>query len=327
VSVGVARLLAILPALAAGWAPGVASAQEAHSEGGLLPTPDLLAGLTHGIVQGSAVSLAGLAAFVALVWLPAGRSAFAGGVPVGIFERGTWALFAVLGVAGMMDVGVYAVRATGEPLSVGLFAEALFGTEVGLVSLARLGLGLLVVPATIWAARGGGPGRWWAAAGAGCLLLATLVPESHAVAQGFVPMPAIWLHLVAAALWTGGLLGLPMLLFGPLRALGLDERAGLRRRTVRRFSRVATVAVAVVVATGLYNVLLNVSGALALVGTAYGRALIMKLWMTVLLLVVGGINYVDKADDPLGRMVGIELVLAAGIFVAAGFLTSLPPAD
>ena len=46
----------------------------------------------------------------------------------------------------------------------------------------------------------------------------------------------------------------------------------------------------------------------------------------MLLLATGGINLVDKGDGPLGRMVGLELVLAAGIFVAAGFLTSLPPA-
>ncbi|CAA9476079.1 MAG: hypothetical protein AVDCRST_MAG02-4128 [uncultured Rubrobacteraceae bacterium] len=53
----------------------------------------------------------------------------------------------------------------------------------------------------------------------------------------------------------------------------------------------------------------------------------MKLGMTVLLLATGGINPIDKGDGPLGRMVGLELPLAAGIFVAAGFLTSLPPAN
>ena len=322
-----ARLLAILPALAAAWVPKVASAQEDHIGGETLSWPDLLAGVTHGIVQGSAVFLAGLAVFVALVWLPAGRSAFDGGTPVGDFVRVAWVLFAVLGVVGMADVGVYAVRATGEPLSLGLFTEALFGTDVGLVSLARLGLGLLAVLATAWAAGGSGPARWWTAAGAGGLLLATLVPESHAVAQGFLPILAIWLHLVAVAFWTGGLLALPILLLGPLRALEPEGRAKLRRRTVRRFSKVAVVAVSVIVATGLYNTLLNVSGLAALVGTAYGRALFMKLGMTVLLLVVGGINYLDKGEGPLGRMVGLELALAVGIFVASGFLTSLPPAD
>lgn len=325
-----ARLAVTLTASAAALAlyPGVAHAQESHHpEGGTLPTPELLAGVTHGVVQGSAVFIAGLAAFAALVWLPASRPSYTGGSPVGVFVGGARVLLAVLWVAGMADVGVYAVRATGEPPSFGLFAEALFGTEVGRVSLARLGIGLLAVLATAWASRGPDPTRWWAAAGVGGLLLVTLVPESHAMAQGFLPRLAIWLHLVAAAFWTGGLLAFPMLLLGPLRALGLEEQADLRRRTVRRFSKVATVAVLVIVLTGLYNTLLNVSGPLALIDTAYGRALVMKLGMTVLLLAVGGINFMDKGNGPFGRMVGLELARAAGIFVAAGFLTSLPPAD
>lgn len=305
--------------------PGVAFAQEAHPGGGRLPTVELLAGVTHGIVQGAAVFLAGLAAFVALVWLPVGgRSSPAGD---GTFVRGAWALFAVLAVVGFVDLGVYAAWATGLPLGPGLFAEALFATTAGYIALARLGLGLLTVLAVSWAAGGPGVGRWWAATGCGGLLLATLVPESHAAADGPLSMLAVWLHLVAAAFWVGGLLAFPLLLIGPLRALGLDERADLRRRTVRRFSRVATVAVAAILLTGLYSTLQYVSGPLALVGTPYGRALVMKLGMTALLLAAGGINLVDKGDGPLGRMVGLELVLASGIFVAAGFLTSLPPAN
>lgn len=87
----------------------------------------------------------------------------------------------------------------------------------------------------------------------------------------------------------------------------------------------ATVAVAAILLTGLYGTLQYVSGPLALIGTAYGRALVMKLGLTVFLLAAGGINLIDKGDGPLGRMVGLEVALAAGIFVAAGFLTSLPP--
>jgi copper transport protein len=322
---GLARFLAVLPALVAAGMPGVALAQ-GHAGGGRLPTPELLAGITHAIVQGSAVFIAGLAALVALVWLPVSRSSSIGAASGGVFARGAWVLFAVLAVAVFADVCVYTVRVTGT-LSPALLFEGFFGTGVGRESLARVVVGLLAVMAAAWAARGRDLARWWVAAGVGGLLLATLVTESHAAAQGIVPMLVIWLHLVAAALWMGGLLAFPLLLLGPLRALELDERADMRRRVVRRFSRVATVAVGVILLTGAYSALLNVSGPLALIGTAYGRALIMKLGLTVLLLATGGINFVDKGSGPLGRMVGLELVLAGGIFVAAGFLTSLPPAN
>ena len=315
--------LFVLTGLFFACAPGVAYAQEMHSGGGRLPTVELLAGVTHGIVQGVAVFLAGLAAFMALVWQPVGRSSSADGT----FVRGSWVLFAVLAVAGLVDLCVYAAWATGLPLGPGLFAEALFATTAGYIALIRLGFGLLAALAVVWAARGSGVGRWWAAAGCGGLLLATLVPESHAAADGPLSMLVIWLHLAAAAIWVGGLLAFPLLLRGPLRALGLEERAALRRRAVRRFSRVATVAVAAILLTGLYGTLQYVSGPAALFGTPYGRALIMKLWMAAMLLAVGGINHMDKGDGPLGRMVGLELAIAGGIFVAAGFLTSLPPAD
>lgn len=51
----------------------------------------------------------------------------------------------------------------------------------------------------------------------------------------------------------------------------------------------------------------------------------MKLGLIVFLLTTGGINLIDKGDGPFGRMVDAELVLAVAIFIAAGFLTSLPP--
>lgn len=324
------RCLAALSGLSAAWLalPGTAQAQEAHPEQGSLPAQDVLAGITHGVVQGSAVFLAGLAAFVALVWFPASRFLGASrnvGLP---FSRGAWVLFGVLAVAGAADLSVYAVRASGESFSLRLFGEALFGTQVGRVSLARLGLGFFTVLAIAWATRQRRLLNWWVAAGVGAALLVTLTQESHAAAESsFLPLLTIWLHVVAASVWAGGLLGFPILLLGPLRAMEPEEAMKLRRRTVRRFSKVATVAVTTVVATGLYATLLYVSGPVALITTPYGRALVMKLGLFVFLLATGGINLIDKGEGPFGRMIGAELLLSVGIFVAAGFLTSLPPAD
>ncbi len=116
------------------------------------------------------------------------------------------------------------------------------------------------------------------------------------------------------------------MLLGPLRALEPGERSKLRRTAVRRFSKVATAAVLLVVVTGLHATLLNVPSLQAALETSYGRALIMKLGLVALMLAAGGINLIDSGKGPLGRMVGAELVLAVGVLVAAGFLTTLPPA-
>lgn len=307
-----------------------AGAQGAHADGtsGTLGERGLLgaAGTAHGLSQGLVVFLAGLVVFVALVWLPASRSTGMSRDVGRLFGRGIWVLFGALVAVGLVEISLFAVRASGESFSAGLFFQALFDTRTGRIWLARLALGLLLALAAAWAARGRGVRRWWGAAGVGGVLLFTLAQQSHAATEGgFLPLFAAWLHVVAAALWMGGLIGFPMLLLGPLRTMDPDEQPKLRRAAVRRFSKVATVAVMTIVVTGLYATLLNVPSFEALIGSPYGRALIMKLGLIVFLLVTGGINLIDKGDGPFGRMVGAELVLAVAIFIAAGFLTSLPP--
>jgi putative copper export protein len=134
-------------------------------------------------------------------------------------------------------------------------------------------------------------------------------------------------HAGAASLWTGGLLGLTLALLGPMRAGPAQERKELRRRAVRRFSRVATAAVIVLISTGTYAILLHVPSISALFTTPYGNALLAKLVLLVFLLAVGAANLLLQGRGPFERLVGLELALALGIFAATGLLTSLPPAD
>jgi copper transport protein len=96
---------------------------------------------------------------------------------------------------------------------------------------------------------------------------------------------------------------------------------------VRRFSKVATGAVIALLITGSYAILLHVPNLSALTGTAYGNALIVKLGLLVLLLAAGAVNLVSRGRGPFGRVVRLELALAICVFVATGFLTTLPPAD
>jgi len=125
----------------------------------------------------------------------------------------------------------------------------------------------------------------------------------------------------------GGLLGFPILLTGPLRAMPIETRAKLLARVVPRFSKVATMAVMSLILTGLVAVLPHVPSLSALIDTPYGRALSIKLELLVFLLALGAQNLRLRGRGPFGRFVGGELVLAIGIFVATGFLTSLPPTD
>jgi copper transport protein len=287
------------------------------------------AGTEHGVALAATALLAGLAPFAALVWLPASGQTGSGLRAVRSFGALAWALLCALAAAGVGELSAYAVRVSGDPLSSGLFWQTLFDSRVGTIWLARLGLALLTAAAITAAAGSERIWPWWAAAGMGGLLLTTLTGLSHAAATGRVlPLLADWTHAMAAAVWMGGLLGFTVALFsGPLRDLSPDRRAKLRERSVRRFSAVATIAVVVLAATGLYATLLHVPSPQALVATPYGRALLVKLGLLVLVLAIGASNFLLRGRGPFGRLVAVELLLALALFVATGFLTNLPPAS
>lgn len=302
--------------------------QAAHGHGGgSLSLLEVAQGVSRGMEQGSAAFLAGMAAFALLVWLPVSRS---GSLEEGsgrIFGRVAWALFAGLAVSAAVELSVYAVVASGEPFGAGLLAQALLETRTGRLRGLVVALGLLTALAVDEASGVGKRRRayWCVAAGFGVAMLGPLVRQGHVSSEGTMPFMVVWTHVAGVSLWMGGLLGIPLLMLGPFRRAPAERRAELAEVTVRRFSRVATVAVMVIVATGIYSALQTVTDLSILTGTPYGQALIMKLGLMVLLLAAGGVNFIDRGRGPLGRMVGAELALASGIFIAAGFLSTLPP--
>ncbi|MGH3089619.1 MAG: copper resistance D family protein [Rubrobacteraceae bacterium] len=228
--------------------------------------------------------------------------------------------------AGVVELSLYATRASDEALSLGLFMEALFETRVGNVWMSRLGLAFLAVLAITLAVRVRLRAVWLGAAGVGSVSLLTLTQLSHAAAEGrFLPFFADWAHVIAGSLWMGGLLGFPLILAGPLRALPEEQRTKLRRESVRRFSRIALVSVTVLAATGVYASLLHIPDIPALFGTPYGVALCVKLFLVALLLAAGAANLMLKGRGPFQSVVSAELALAVCVFIATGFLTSLPP--
>ena len=325
-----------VPVLVAACLAGEALGQVGHSDEhgrASLSTEEVLTGAAHGAAQGASAFLAGLVAFVALVWLPASRTEDVGREEaVAPFSRWMWMMVGLLVVAGIVELPVYAVRASGESLSPGLVGEALLDTRAGHLWIERLCFAVATAfVATRYAFRKHNPAHhyWWAAALVAGVLLLTLTQQSHAAAEGrLLPFVADWLHVAAASAWMGGLLGFPILLLGPLRAVTPEARSRLLGRSVRRFSKVASVAVVTLLATGIYAILLHVPSFSALFDTPYGRALFVKLGLMVFLLAAGAMNLIDRGEnEAFGRVVGMELALAILVFVATGFLTTLPPAS
>jgi copper transport protein len=159
-----------------------------------------------------------------------------------------------------------------------------------------------------------------AAVAVGWLLLRSL--QGHAGAHGTVSAVADWAHLSLAAGWLGGL---TQFLLAPNRE---------RMAAAARVRRVATVAVAVVVPSGVYAALLHVPDWHALIGSAYGRVLLTKLALVSMLLLLGAMNHFrhvpqfargnEEAAARVFRTVGAELALGILVLLLTALLGILP---
>ena len=146
-------------------------------------------------------------------------------------------------------------------------------------------------------------------------LLAVPSLSGHALDPGqpfYAPVADV-LHVLAAAIWVGGLLALAAVLrFVPGRASG---RAG------ERFSTIALAAVLVVAATGLVRALTELSSVHQLWTTTYGRALLVKSALLAVLVALGYANR-RRLHRPI---VVAEIAVLAVLLVAVGVLTGSRP--
>jgi copper transport protein len=156
----------------------------------------------------------------------------------------------------------------------------------------------------------------------GCAVLLAPTLSGHALDddQPRVIAPlADLVHTGAAALWFGGLLSLAF-------ALPRASEDG-RNRAVRRFSALALGAVVAIGIAGVVRAVTELSAVHELWSTSYGRAILVKTAIFAPLLALGWLNRVAllSAFARLRRSVLVELTLLAGIAVAVGVLTDLPP--
>ncbi|MEA2124593.1 MAG: copper transport protein [Solirubrobacteraceae bacterium] len=120
-----------------------------------------------------------------------------------------------------------------------------------------------------------------------CLLPAL---GGHAGSEGWLMFGANVVHVVAIAGWIGGLAVLVLALRGATGALPAEHRTSLLAGTLGRFSAFAGVAVAVILATGIVQSVVELSAWRELVHTGYGRAVLVKLGLFAVLLGFGAVN-------------------------------------
>lgn len=261
---------------------------------------DGLAGALHAAVRyvayaGYAV-LAGVSAFVLLCWPDgAGLRRLRG-----MLAMSWWAMVAASAAQLALRAPYTSAEGNlGAALDPSEFRRTL-GTEPGAALVVRLVLLAVAGGLLLLAGRrppgAGPPGsrrRRGLSAAAGLLatgLAVSWAATEHASTgiQTGLSVPLDVLHLLAVAVWLGGLAALLVALPPAGPAQGRHPGRGIPASSVDRFSRLAATSVAVLVATGLYQSWRQVGSWDALLDTAYGQVLLVKVAAIGLMLAAAG---------------------------------------
>ena len=153
--------------------------------------------------------------------------------------------------------------------------------------------------------------------------------SSHAIDRGRLALIVYFIHEAAAALWIGAILGF---WFGAVRGKLGPEWI---QRTAPTVSNIAGCAVATILLSGLYTAYYSLDGdPHRLIDSAYGRTLVEKVFVAMLVLLIGAYNRYclipaishSSAQKRLLQNVGIESLLLIGVLGLAAQLGNTPPA-
>jgi putative copper resistance protein D len=166
--------------------------------------------------------------------------------------------------------------------------------------------------------------------GLGALALAAQLSVTHAASRLDWRWPYLLadaIHMLGAGVWIGGL---PYFLI----ALNQCHKAADWQLIGRRYSLMSISSVAAIVTGGIVMAIAYIGSLAALYGTAYGLMVSTKVVLLLMLLALGGANYltVDSlrrnssvAITRLKRFAEVEIGIGLTVLFAAASLTSLPP--
>jgi putative copper resistance protein D len=301
----------------------------------LLTLSDFLAGLCRGLgLLGLAVAVGGVVWGLVVLRAPARGDVppRAAGRCLGLVGFGAAGLAVAQAAGLLLELHVLSVTLGRNPVA-DLLATPHFAAGLTRVVLA---LALAVTAVRLRATPGALTG--WAVAG----VLAGLVVISgawltHAAGrlEGRAPLMLLTVaHQLAAVVWVGGLVQLGAL----WRLARGDARVATAWPTlVRRFSRLAAAAVALLVVSALPLTWTYAGSWRALLGTGYGSLVVTKAALLIAVLLVALVNHrTVRAGDVaepgaapgrrLARLVEAEAIVLVILLFAAASLSAQPPA-
>jgi copper resistance protein D len=304
----------------------------------------------------SSALLFGALGFYFLISRPALRSAGGEESPeFAAFNRrqlrlAQWTLLTIF-LSGLLAFWLQIVSVAGVSLTNALnpkiIAEVLTGTRYGVVWASRALL-ILVIAAVLgfrWDSRSDSS-RSIALILAAALIMTPALSGHAAAGEGIwlmIQLTADALHLFAAGVWLGGLVVFALFL-GWTRRLPHAWAPAVIKSATRRFSLVGLISVVILVATGFLNAWSLVGAVPPLLGTTYGKLLLIKLMLLLPLIGIAAINLlklkprilalaVEHVLSGLGdlvtrlkRNVTREAILGACILLIVGAMSVTPPA-
>jgi copper transport protein len=334
-------------------------------EDGAGPVTGVAFGAARAVQFGAIAVALGALIFVLACWLP-GLRAVAGG-------SGAWAsasaafasrlralVLAAAGagaVSGAVAIVIQGAVAGGTPvwdaLSASVVGDVLgtrFGLVWGLGVLAWLLVGILALPGPVPALRPASvgatglalPGRRGVVALAVPLAALAWLPAvgGHAGVQSPVAvlLPANVIHVVAMSAWLGGIAVLVLVLRAATARLEPDDRTRLLAAVVGRFSALAGIAIAALLASGVVQGLVEVRSLPNLVETAFGRAVLVKAVLFAGIVSLGWMNRrrllpalsraagdARRAGLLLRRTLRAELLMGVAALAVTGALAGYAP--
>jgi copper transport protein len=341
-------------------AGGAASVGELLADADSGPVTDVAFWLARGLAYLATGLAVGMLAFRGFVWRPALRRI---GTPAGAEwqpARGAFAarwrramawtvVTGLLASAAMLVLqGATAAGTSGfEALDPQIVGEVL-GTRFGESVAARICAWLLLAGSLLLSRDGAGARQlgWALAAVAAAALVVSPALAGHAATHdpSALLVAADALHVAAMCAWLGGLVALGVLMPAATRPLAPAEKTRLLAATLARFSPVALGAVAALLATGALAAVVYLTAFDELWGTAFGRAVGLKIVLIAALVALGALNrhrlvpalraLADRGEAP-GRpgdavraSLRGEIALVVGVLgVTAALVTYPPPTD
>jgi copper resistance protein D len=260
-------------------------------------------------------------------------------------RRVAWVGLAITAVSGAIWVLLGAAAMSGlafsEAITANVLSTVVNETQFGLVFEIRSVLAIILAACLAYDRLR--LARWLALASA-LGLVAAIAWTGHAGStpgeMGLLHLTADTLHLVAAAAWTGSLVPFALLL-AVVRRYPREAWAQLAGDATQRFSTLGIASVATVLGSGIVNAWILVGSVNGLIATQYGRLLMLKMalfvvmvafaamnrfWLTPRLALPSGSAAQLEALGRLTRNSVIEIALALMIFAIVGVLGTLHPA-